>query len=280
MGYPDPAMLTKTFGVILAASPGLKRALWKRWYQFLAGGYPQAEWSFMNYGFAEQEGPTPDLDLAAADEPDRYSIQLYHRVAGAVELRGLDVLEVGSGRGGGGSYVARYLRPRSLLGVDFSEEAVALSRKLHPHPCLRFEQGDAEALPCRDAAFDAVINVESSHCYGSMGRFLGEVSRVLRPGGYFLWADMVTPAREGSLHEQFRGAGLVMRHEEDITPNVLLALDRVNDHKRATIRRHVPRYLLAWFEDFAGVRGTRVYEALRAGEVQYRRCTLQKPAAP
>ena len=125
-----------------------------------------------------------------------------------------------------------------------------------------------------------MINVESSHCYGPMGRFLGEVSRVLRPGGYFLWADLVTPGREDTvLHENFQGAGLTMRHEEDITPNVLLALDRINDHKRRTIRRHVPRYLLAWFEDFAGVRGTRVYEALRAGEVQYWRCTLQKPAA-
>ena len=132
-------MLTKLLGPIVASSPGLKRALWRRWYRFLAGGYPQAEWTFMNYGFAEREGPTPGLDLAAADEPDRYSIQLYHRVAGGADLRGLDVLEVGSGRGGGSSCIARYLQPRSVLGIDFSKEAVALSRKLHVLPRLRFE---------------------------------------------------------------------------------------------------------------------------------------------
>ncbi len=272
-------MLTRILGPLVAASPGLKRTLWKRWYQFLAGGYRQEDWTFMNYGFADPGNHAPELDLEAADEPDRYSIQLYHQLVGQLDLRGRDVLEVGSGRGGGCSYIARYLRPRSTCGIDFSENAVALSRKLHAIPRLSFQQGDAEALPCEDGAFDAVVNVESSHCYGSMGRFLGEVYRVLRPGGHFLWADMRPRGQRDAVRAQFQSAGLQMRQEADITPNVLLALDRVHDRKRATIRRHVPRYLLRWFEDFAGVRGTRVYEALRAGEVEYWRCTLQKPAA-
>lgn len=273
-------MPTRILGPLIEASPGLKRGLWRRWYQFLAGSYRQGDWTFMNYGFADLDGEADALALDAGDEPDRYFIQLYHRVAGAVELRGRDVLEVGSGRGGGCSYIARYLHPRSVLGVDYSENAVVLSRKLHPAVAdLRFEQGDAEALPCEDGVFDAVVNVESSHCYGSMPRFLSEVSRVLRPGGHFLWADMRPRDGHEALRAQFRDAGLEVREEADITPNVLLALDRVNDRKRETIRRHVPGFLLPWFEDFAGVRGTRVYEALRAGAVEYRRCALQKPPA-
>jgi SAM-dependent methyltransferase len=39
-------------------------------------------------------------------------------------------------------------------------------------------------------SFDAVINVEASHCYPSLPRFLAEVARVLRPGGHFLYADV------------------------------------------------------------------------------------------
>lgn len=273
-------MLTKIIGPIVNSSPGLRRILWKRWYQFLAGGYRQEDWTFMNYGFAPRDSQAPPIDLEPADEPDRYSIQLYHHVAaGAVDLRGQDVLEIGSGRGGGCSYVARYLQPRSVLGIDFSPNAVALSRKRHVVPGLSFQQGDAESLPCPDNAFDAVVNVESSHCYGSMERFLGEVFRVLRPGGYFLWADMRPREERDTVLAQFQNAGLELRQEEDITPNVLLALDGVSDRKRETISRYVPRYLLPWFEDFAGVRGTRVYESLRKGDVQYRRCALQKPTA-
>ena len=36
-------------------------------------------------------------------------------------LNGLNVLEVGSGRGGGLNYISRYLNPSSCIGVDYSE---------------------------------------------------------------------------------------------------------------------------------------------------------------
>ena len=51
--------------------------------------------------------------------------------------------------------------------------------------------GDALGVPVKfvpypDAAraLDAVINVESSFCYGSIDGFIAEVARVLRPSGY------------------------------------------------------------------------------------------------
>jgi hypothetical protein len=33
-------------------SPGLRRALWRGWYNLLAGRYRQSGWTFMNYGYA------------------------------------------------------------------------------------------------------------------------------------------------------------------------------------------------------------------------------------
>jgi SAM-dependent methyltransferase len=277
---------------VVASSPRLRRALWRAWYDYLARGYRQEDWTFMNYGFAERQGPdelgragaarVPALALEAADESDRYSIQLYRRVSGGADLRGRDVLEVGSGRGGGCSFIARYLGAASVLGIDYAADAVALSRARHAGvPRLDFQRGDAESLPCRDAAFDAVVNVESSHCYGSMARFLGEVFRVLRPGGYLLWADMRPRGRwDATVRPQFEGAGFHVVSEEDITPGVLLALDRTDGAKRETIRRLVPGFLGPHVEGFAGVRGTRVYEALRSGDVEYRCCALQKPDQP
>ena len=181
-------MLAKFLLAITHGSPSLRRWLWKRWYQYLAG-YRLPDWSFMNYGFERTGALDKWLDLEAADEPDRYCIQLYHQVAAAIDLEGLDVLEVGSGRGGGASYVRRYLKPRSLTGVDFSPKAVEFCRRKHTIDGLSFVVGDAESLPFEDASFDAVINVESSHCYGSLAAFFGQVKRVLRPGGHFLHAD-------------------------------------------------------------------------------------------
>ena len=161
---------------------GCGRFAWRLCYGLLASRVPSPDWAFMNYGFAPLE-PGPALPLAASDEPDRHCIQLYQHVVGAVAVQDLDVLEVGSGRGGGAFYVSRYLRPRSVTGLDLSPEAVDLCNRHRKAPGLVFTRGDAQAMPFPDDSFDAVVNVESSHCYPSMDAFLAEVDRVLRPGG-------------------------------------------------------------------------------------------------
>src|ERR671912_1774562 len=117
-------MLVKIFLALSSISPNLKKLLWKQWYQFLARHYQTRAWSFMNYGYAPIDERSATVKLNEADEPDRYAIQLYHHVASAVDLRNLDVLEIGSGRGGGASYVARYLKPKALTGLDFSDKAI------------------------------------------------------------------------------------------------------------------------------------------------------------
>src|SRR5687768_3135224 len=109
--------------------PFLKKWLWRAWYGYLARRYRKADWTFMNYGYHD---PTlPRLALEAADEPERYCIQLYHHVVESIPMRGLNVLEVGSGRGGGASFVSRYLKPAHLTGVDLSEQAVGFCRETH-----------------------------------------------------------------------------------------------------------------------------------------------------
>jgi hypothetical protein len=80
----------------------LRGVVWKWWYQHLAKSYRKDDWRFMNYGYAPLEDPPDMIPLEPADATDRYCIQLYHHVASAIDLSGLEVLEIGSGRGGGG----------------------------------------------------------------------------------------------------------------------------------------------------------------------------------
>jgi ubiquinone/menaquinone biosynthesis C-methylase UbiE len=84
----------------------------------------------------------------------------------------------------------RTLRPAAYTGLDLNPAGIAFCRKKHNLPGLDFVQGDAENLPFDDQSFDVVLNVEASHCYPRFPRFLAEVVRVLRRGGYFLYADM------------------------------------------------------------------------------------------
>ena len=69
--------------------------------------------------------------LTSEDEPDRLFIQLYHMNIRDIELEGKEVLEVGSGRGGGAHWIARTYSPRSLIALDYSAAAVKLCNRMY-----------------------------------------------------------------------------------------------------------------------------------------------------
>lgn len=143
-------------------------------------------------------------------------------------------------------------------------------------PNLSFQQGDAEALPFENNVFDVVLNVESSHCYGSMERFVQEVSRVLKSGGIFSWADLRPINEVVALQQIFERSGLKLIKTTEITRNVLRALDLINEPKQSLIEKHVPSFLKEAFQDFAGVKDSQVYEAFQTGKLVYLSYVFEK----
>lgn len=269
-------MLVRAAVFILEHSPLMRRLLWRWWYSRLAKRYTGSDWTFMNYGFVPPEGNS--LTLEPADEAERLCIQLYHRVASAADLAGKDVLEVGSGRGGGTSFIARYHRPARITGADFSPQAVTLSRKRHATvPNLVFTVGDAEQLPFPDQCFDVVVNVESSHCYGRIGCFFAQAARVLRPGGVFLYTDfraaMDMPALHAALAAQ---PGWTRFAHEDITAAVAAAMQADDERKRKLIRDFVPQRAQHLFGEFAGLVGGQMHEGFRKREILYHRFAFRR----
>jgi SAM-dependent methyltransferase len=267
------AVLTDVFAALLRVR-FLQKKLWRSWYGYLARGYRGADWTFMNYGFDDPKAGR--LTLEAADERDRFCIQLYDYVAASVGLEGARVLEVGCGRGGGSSYIARYKKPQQMTGVDLSGDAIAFCRKTHNAPGLDFRIGDAEQLPFADSAFDVVVNVESSHCYPNLQTFFREVHRVLKPQGRFLYADLRERDGIAEWENSLRASGFSLLREEDITDQVLSALDQDNDRKTKLIDSLVPAVLRSSFQDFAGIKGSRIYEGFRTGSLRYLRFEAMK----
>ena len=269
-------MLTKIFNWAIHFSPRLGRAMIRSWYQMLVVLDREREISFMNYGYADIDPGAKQLHLSDSGDKNRFCIQLYHHVAGAVDLSGKDVVEVGSGRGGGASYIARYLKPQSMIGIDLSDKAVDFCNQNYAIEALSFRQGDAENLPLSNASVDVVVNLESSHCYGSMDRFLSEVYRVLRPGGYFLFSDHRDADKIALLHEQLEKCGLKEEKNTDITANVVRALELDNDRKQRLIEKKCPKVLRGRMAEFAAMKGTKTYETFRTGYSRYLSFVLQK----
>lgn len=269
-----PCVLSKAFAFVLRFG-ALKKRLWRGWYDYLAGYRQVSEWTCMNYGYAGLD-EAHTCAVPPALEPERWCLQLYHHVASGAPLAGGDVLEVGSGRGGGAAFLHRHFKPASYTGVDYSPRAVELCCERYQIPGLAFRQGDAENLPVESASVDAVINIESSHCYGNFPKFVSEVSRVLRPGGHFLHADFRDAKEVDSWREQLRASGLELVRETDITPNVLKALAADDARKRTLIGQLVPRWLVNAFQDFAGTKGSIVERAFATGEMKYFSFVLRK----
>jgi SAM-dependent methyltransferase len=253
--------------------------MWRGVYELLGARVRTRDWSFMNYGYAPAgpQDPPGHPPLDAADEPDRLCIQLYAATVDGVDLTGRDVLEVGSGRGGGAQYLARYARPRTTTGLDFSRTAVRLARRHRSGPGLTFRVGDAQATGLPAASVDVVVNVEASHCYGSMDAFVAEVHRVLRPGGHFVWADLRGHDDVDDVRRRLLGTGLELVEEQDITDGVLRALRLDNDRKAGLVRAWIPRPFRRPTAAFAGLEGTRNFVGFSDGSLRYLRAHLLKP---
>ena len=267
-------MLAQSF-LKLTDYPAFRRLIWKPVYETLAKRIKVPDWHFMNYGYVPSENETP-LELNSKDEINRYSLQLYHYLVSIVDLTGTEMLEVGSGRGGGAKYIYEYLKPKKVTGLDIAQNAVQLANKNFASAGLQFIQGNAENLPFEDESFDVVFNVESCHAYGSVPAFLHEVKRVLRPGGYFLCTDIRSPNGMQTLKRNLLETGMHLHLQNDITENVIRAIELEDPGKQQRISENIPKWLIKPFRQFAGVKGSKIHEDLKAFGLVYHRFVLQK----
>ncbi|MGH9224137.1 MAG: class I SAM-dependent methyltransferase [Acidimicrobiales bacterium] len=125
---------------------------------------------------------------------------------------GESVLDVGCGTGA--LTIAAHGQVGSageVCGVDPSPEMVARARRKAAKAGVdvRFEVAAAQALPFPDARFDVVLSCLVLHHVSEGGRpqAIGEIRRVLRPGGRFLAIDFGgggKRTRHGMLHRLHR----------------------------------------------------------------------------
>jgi ubiquinone/menaquinone biosynthesis C-methylase UbiE len=252
----------------------IRKAIWKLWYPFLTRRLQGEEVIFLNYAF--ETDPPLGLALASEDEPNRACIQLYHHVGTQVDFRGKEVLEVSCGHGGGASYLTRTQKPERYTGLDLNASGVAFCTRRHRVENLEFVQGDAESLPFPDASFDAVINVEASHCYPDFPKFLAEVERVLKPGGYFLYADFRFSDGMEKWETELHNAPFKLEQMRDISPEVLRGMERNSARSMELLEKKLPGFLQELGRDFAGVKGSRIYNELLSGGLSYRSFCFQK----
>ena len=85
-----------------------------------------------------------------------------------------------------------------VVGCDFSEPMLELARRKSGEEGLPVEFGWADALelPYGDEGFDAVTIGFGARNLADLGRGLGDMARVLKPGGRLVILEITRPQRE------------------------------------------------------------------------------------
>lgn len=253
----------------------IRRPMWKVWHNLIIRFDKNKEAVFMNYGYQSLD-EADKLQLLPEDESNRYCAQLYDFVVSKVDIKDKDVLEVGSGRGGGASHITRYRKPKSYTAMDISSGVIDFCNNYHKIDGLKFVKGVAEEPPFADKSFDIVVNVESARCYKSIQTFFNEVHRMLRPGGNFCFADMIKKGEKEEIAEMLLASGLKIVSETNISSNVVKALDFDHERRQQIIEKRTPQFLRKAFFQFAGTKGTERYESFANGKMEYWAFVLEK----
>ncbi len=127
----------------------------------------KATWMDGNYDYFSRF-----MESGAAEFLDRLDVQA-----------GSSLLDVACGSGQLGLIAAR--RGVRVTGVDIATNAIVAARGRATAEGLdaRFDEGDAEALPYRDASFDVVASLIGAMFAPRPERVAAELLRVCRPGG-------------------------------------------------------------------------------------------------
>jgi demethylmenaquinone methyltransferase/2-methoxy-6-polyprenyl-1,4-benzoquinol methylase len=84
-------------------------------------------------------------------------------------------------------------RGAEVVGSDFSEGMLDVARRKAGG--IRWEHGNALALPYEDGSFDAATVGFGARNFSDLSRGLGEMARVVRPGGRVVVLEITTPQR-------------------------------------------------------------------------------------
>ncbi|MCB0826749.1 MAG: methyltransferase domain-containing protein [Armatimonadetes bacterium] len=116
------------------------------------------------------------------------------RLVEFVNPNGGKVIDIGTGAG----HMAYSFAPHvdQMIAFDLTPkmlEIVARESQAKGLSNVTTQEGNAEGMPFADAEFDGVICRVAAHHFHHVDRFVSEVGRILKPGGWFLLVDTITP---------------------------------------------------------------------------------------
>ena len=180
------------------------------------------------------------------DEDDFFQSQknlTNHCLSKISPIKGKTVLDIGCGNGIQGLHISQDHKPGKYIGIDISPGNIKIAQELlgkNDSENMIFHVDNAQDLAnIQDNSIDVVINIESALHYPDKIKFLREVNRVLKPGGEFMIADVLTKKKQNGTdqirkkrwgifhhwtleqyHQSFHFADLRLTSSDDISQSI------------------------------------------------------------
>lgn len=110
-----------------------------------------------------------------------------------------EILDMATGTGDFAILAARMLRPKHLVGVDFSEGMMKIGKEkveqAHLQQIVSFQKEDCMEMSFADQSFDAVTTAFGLRNFPNLDKGLAEACRVLKKGGHLCIAELAAPVR-------------------------------------------------------------------------------------
>ncbi len=120
------------------------------------------------------------------------------------ELKALDpkkILDVATGTADVAIMASKSLHPEKIIGIDISDGMLDFGRKkiekLNLGNIIELVNGDSETINFADNSFDAVTVAFGVRNFQNLEKGLGEIKRVLRPGGKLVVLEFSKPKSVG-----------------------------------------------------------------------------------
>jgi ubiquinone/menaquinone biosynthesis C-methylase UbiE len=192
------------------------------------------EYTMLHYPFYVKES---DSFIQAQKNLTDYCISLLK------PIKNKEILEIGCGNGVQSLYINANYGPLRITGIDLNKANIEIANSERNRANIdnvQFLVDDAQNLTqIPSNSIDVLLNIESAFHYPDKPAFLKEVCRVLKPGGQYLIADILSTRkkREGLMkiwgkpmvhhfwnrelyEEEFLKSELVINYSEDITHQV------------------------------------------------------------
>ncbi len=158
---------------------------------------------------------------------------------------GARVLELGCGKAEKTRLLVETGRPQEIVALEVDDIQHRRNLQLTDLPTVHFRHGGAEAIPEADASVDIVLMFKSLHHVPMqhMDQALGEIARVLKPGG-LAWIS--EPVFAGELNEVFR----LFHDEKAVREAAFAAIRKAVDSGCLRLEKQLFFNTRSFFENF------------------------------